>query len=90
MSERQYIKDPDAVLDYEFDWSRWLTGGETIASHVATVTNATRDSSAHSGTSVTVWVSGGTVGDTATVACRITTSAGRIDERTIRLRVRNR
>src|SRR5690625_7788569 len=26
-------KDPDAILDYGFDWSGWLAAGESIASH---------------------------------------------------------
>ena len=84
-----YFKDPDAVLDYEFDWSAWL-GADTIVSHTATVTGATRDSSANSTTAVTVWVSAGTAGTTATVACRIVTTAGRTDERTITLNIRQR
>jgi len=27
-----FSKDPDAVLDYSFDWSAWLGGSETISS----------------------------------------------------------
>ena len=85
-----FVKDPEAVLDYEFDWSAWLANGETISSHTATVTGATKDSSSNSTTAVVVWVSGGTVDTEATVACRIVTSASRTDERTITLRVRHR
>ena len=83
----QYLKDPDAVLDYEFDWSVWLAAGETIASKTVTVTGVTLDSSPNDDTSVIAWVSGGTAGAVARVACRITTSAGRTDERSIRLRI---
>jgi len=90
VTQRLFVKDPDAVLDYEFDWSRWLQVGETITSHAATVTGAVRESSAQSTTSVTVWVSGGTDRTTATVACRIMTSAGRTDERTLALQIRHR
>ena len=32
---RNFTKDPDAVLDYEFDWSAWL-GTDTIATHTVT------------------------------------------------------
>lgn len=85
---RAYFKDPNGVLDYEFDWTQWLETGDTIASHVATVVGAVKNSSANSTTSVTVWVSGGTVGINATIACRITTTAGRVDERTVTLRIR--
>lgn len=39
---------------------------------------------------VTVWLSGGDTGSTYDVACRITTDAGRTDERTIHIRIRER
>jgi hypothetical protein len=83
-------KDPNAILDYTFDWDPWLDVGETISSHTATVVGAVKDSSANSTTAVTIWVSGGTADTTATVACRIVTSAARTDERTIALRIQDR
>ena len=89
MSTR-YTKDPDAVLDFTFDWSEWLADGETISSHTVTVSGVTRDSSTNTTTTVTAWISGGTVSAPATVACRVTTSAGRTDERTISLRISQR
>lgn len=89
-ASRAFLKDPDAVLDYEFDWSEWLASGETISSTTVTVTGVTLDSSPNDSTSVVAWVSGGTDGAVATVACRITTSAGRTDERTITLRITER
>ena len=82
-----FTKDPDAVLDYQFDWSSWLATDETIASTDVTVTGVTLDSSPNDDTSVVAWVSGGTAGTTATVSCEITTSANRTDERTISLHV---
>lgn len=90
MAVSTFYKDPEAVLDYTFDWSSWLAVSETISSAVTTVTGATKDSASNSTTAVTVWVSGGTVGTPATVECKITTSAGRTDERTITLRVQER
>jgi hypothetical protein len=83
-------KDPQAVLDYEFDWAAWLASGETIASFVVTVAGVALDSSAASTTAVTAWISGGTLGELASVACRITTTAGRIDERSLNLVVEDR
>jgi len=41
-------------------------------------------------TSVRVWLSGGTAGESYDVACEITTDQGRTDERTIRVPVRER
>ena len=86
-----FLKDPDAVLDYAFDWSAWLDADETIASHTVTVDDGlTKDSSSEDGGVVTVWLSGGTARTFPRVACRITTSADRTDERTIVIRVRER
>lgn len=98
-----FIKDPDSVLDYKFDWkaasngrglANWLAASETIASAVVTtpagITQPTPAGITDSGTSVTAWLSGGTVGVDYAVACRIVTSAGRTDERTITITVRER
>lgn len=85
------IKDPSAVLDWVFDWTDWLASGETITSHTITgETGITVDSSTESAGKVTVWLSGGTAGENYKVACLIETSAGRIDERTIWIKVTNR
>jgi len=82
------IKDPSAVLDWMFDWSDWLASGETITDHTITAdTGITVDSSAESDGKVTVWLSGGTAGINYKVACLITTTAGRTDERTIWIKV---
>lgn len=92
---QSHIKDPQAVLDYKFDWkaltngsgkSDWLEDAETIASFEVTPDDGiTVDSSSltDSNTSVTVWLSGGTDEQAYEVTCAITTSAGRTDERTI-------
>ena len=85
------LKDPSAVLDYVFDWSGWLASGETIDTHTITVdTGLTKDSSTEDDGKVTVWLSGGTAGINYKVACLITTSAGRTDERTIWIKVTDR
>lgn len=91
MATNTFIKDPSAVLDYVFDWSDWLATGEVISSHVITVdTGLTKDSDSEASGIVTVWLSGGTAGENYKVACLITTSAGRTDERTIWIKVTNR
>lgn len=96
------VKDPHAVLDYVWDWKAntngsdtsiddWLQSGETISDRDVTVdTGLTLDSDSTTSGKVTVWLSGGTAGVTYTVAVKITTSLGRIDERSIRIRVLNR
>lgn len=87
----QKIKDSDAVLDYEFLWSEWLSESEEINSYVITASpGITVDSDTNTTERVTVWLSGGTAGVPYTVGCRITTNQGRTDERTMTIRVVNR
>jgi len=82
------LKDPSAVLDYVFDWTGWLATGETITDYTITAdTGITVDSPTEDAGKVTVWLSGGTAGINYKVACLITTSAGRTDERTIWIKV---
>lgn len=75
-------------MDYVFDWTEWLATGETITDHTITAdTGITVDSWTEDDGKVTVWLSGGTAGINYKVACLITTSAGRTDERTIWIKV---
>lgn len=88
-----FRKDPDAVLDYKFDWSTWLPTGDTIATATVTAsTGLTVDSSSitDSGASVTAWLSGGTVGAIYTLTCRIVTDQGRTEDRAISIRIEQR
>lgn len=94
----QFLKDPDAVLDYLFDWKAstngngttdWLATSETIIDHTVTASSGlTVDSSAtaNTATSVQAWLSGGTAGNSYTVRCHIQTSANREDDRTMTIR----
>ncbi len=85
-----FLKDPDATLDYQWDWSAWLAG-DTIQSHsVTAAAGLTVESSGHTGTAVTVWLSGGVVGVAYPVACHVVTAAGREDDRTLMITVRER
>ena len=85
------LKDPSAVLDYVFDWTEWLATVETITDYTITAdTGITVGSSTEDAGKVTVWLSGGTAGINYKVACLITTSAGRTDERTIWIKVTDR
>ena len=86
-----YTKDADANLDFTFDWSDWLATGETISTFTITEdTGITSGTESQSGGIVTYWLSGGTVGTNYKVACKIVTSAGRTDERSVTVKVVNR
>lgn len=82
-------KDPDAVLDYSFDWTAWLLDvTDTIASVSAVCVGVILDpghNPTFSGGVATVWVKGGVVGseEKPSLTCRIVTAAGRTDDRTV-------
>lgn len=90
--KRQTIrKDPDAKLDFGFDWSSWLATGETITASAWTVpTGITEESKSFSSTATLIWLSGGTAGASYTLQNQITTSASRIDERSFVVMVAER
>ena len=98
MLDNQYLKDPSAKLDWAYNWNDssggktpWLAAGETITTFViAADTGIAVDGSSELDGKVTVWLSGGTAGQNYKVACLITTSAGRTDERTIWIKVTDR
>jgi hypothetical protein len=83
-------KDPNAVLDYQIDWSAWLPAGDTISTSTWTAEGLTVDSSTHTATTATVWLSGGAAGESAVVTNRIVTTAGRQDDRTLYIFVHER
>jgi len=86
-----FRKDPDAVLDYGFDWSDWLFDGDAIASSEWTVPEGlTKDSQSKSDTVTTVWLSGGSVGADYDITNHIATTDGREDDRTMTISVRQR
>lgn len=86
-------KDPNAILDYSWDWTAWLSAlnGDTISSATVSVTGGlTVGTVGHDATFVTAWLSSGTVGVRATATCRIVTVGGRTEDRTIYLYIRER
>ncbi|AQG98363.1 hypothetical protein A9R05_05635 [Burkholderia sp. KK1] len=86
-----FTKDPQAVLDFNWDWSGWLAANETITEQTVTpAAGIVVDSSSIQGKVVAAWISGGAVGTTYIVACTITTSAARTETRRIQIAVQLR
>ena len=86
-----YIKDPDALLDYKLNWSLWLEGLDTISnSNWIVPTGLTLEANVFDDTTATAWLSGGDLNATYKVVNRINTTAGRVEDRTITIRIRNR
>ena len=88
MAVRWETKRPGEVRDYRHDWSAFLDA-DTIATSDVTVDGVTLDSDTNDTTSVTVWLSGGTDGDLATVTNTITTAGGRTETEVFTLRIRS-
>ena len=86
------VKDPDAVLDYTWDWGGWLDDiTDTISSHEMVVeTGVVCDSSSIVAKTVVAWISGGIAGTTYRVACRVVTAGGRTDDRSIFIKIKER
>lgn len=94
-----FLKDPDATLDYVVNFGKWLPSGDSISTRTVTAaTGLTKVSDAivagtdASGSTVVagavqIWLSGGTLDAEYPVTCHITTSAGRITDETITLRI---
>lgn len=86
-----FSKDPDAVLDYETDWTSWLVDDDTIVTSTWIVPNGlVKNSDSHTDTKATVWLSGGNLNARYDVVNRITTSQGRTEDRTLSFNIRQR
>lgn len=86
-----FTKAPHAVLDYSIDWSKWLAGDQVETSEWS-VSDPSLEATneANTTTQATVWLSGGTAGQSYTVTNQITTAGGRTDERSFTVQVQNR
>lgn len=91
---KEYDHAPGSNLDYGFDWSSWLTAGETIVSSVWTTTdsNVVLANAQVAGGVTSVYVSGiSAVGKLSTIVNTITTSLNtKIDSRSLVLSCKHR
>ena len=85
-----FTKDPNAVLDYSIDWTRWLAGDQIATSEWIVPSGLTKMADSKTSTSATAWISDGSVGQSYTVTNRITTAAGRTEDRSFTIRVEER
>lgn len=83
-------KAPADVLDYDADFSIWLSDGDTITNATAAIADsaAAVDHVEFSETAAKVWISGGVDGETAHVTVTATTVDARVKEYCFRLRIR--
>ena len=95
-------KDPDAVLNYEFDWADkeagtnvsgddgWLQGDTIATSTWIVPAGIAKDSDSKTITTTGIILSGGTSGQSYTITNRITTAAGLTDDRSAKIVVSSR
>lgn len=83
-------KTPESLLDYTFDWTKWLAGigltGSDILAYSVDSPGLTKTSDSRSGASVTAFLTGGEVGDSYTVTCSISVP-GRNENRSIAIQI---
>jgi hypothetical protein len=80
-------KSPIATLDYSINWAAWLRGDSIAYSTWGTDQGLTVNNSGYSHHSTTVWLAGGTPGQTYTVTNTIRTAAGRSRQMTFKIRI---
>lgn len=81
-------QDKDAFVDYAFDWADWLIGDDLLVdSSWEADEGITLSGMALKNPVTTVWVQGGEVGRWYLVTNTVRSAAGRIDQRTFRLRI---
>lgn len=94
----QIKHDPDARLDYTWDWIKWLRDEEIIVTFSIDI-NPTQPAEGImldasdifvGGKQVVAWLRGGVVKTAVDVTCHIVTSDGREDDRTHELWVAER
>ena len=91
MSLKWPFKDPDEVLDYTLDWSGRLSGEDTIVTSSWTVPDGiTNDDEERTNTSTTLWLSGGTEGQTYSFLNRVVTAGGRTMDQTVTLNIKSK
>lgn len=79
-----HLVDPDATLDFAFEWGPYLEIGDSLVScALLPVPAATITSIVWIGTQLSFWASGVPEGAEVEVTCRIVTAAGRVDDRTL-------
>ena len=73
----KFTQSPDAVLDYEVDWSAWLVDDtiDTVTWDVGSLTQP--NSPEQTTTTALLWLAGAVLGSTNQVTCTITTAGGR-------------
>lgn len=86
-------KDPDSIIDYGFDWTDFLSVGETISTSTWILDSGlTESSNSFTDSQTAIFISGGIVGTVYTITNRITTNSAppRTEDRSMYIRVKSK
>lgn len=85
-----FTKQPIDVLDYDIDYSQWLTTGDNVESIDVTVepSGLTVDNTFVNDPRVKIYLSGGTNGSTYKITVTMTTADGRVKQDEFKLKVK--
>lgn len=93
-----HTKQPGEMLDYDIDYSKWLTGTDRIASFTTEVEPAYDAATnpdglqatylTHTGTAIKLWAKGGVSGVTYKVTITVETDDGRIKQDEIKFKIK--
>jgi len=91
MNLGNFNKQPVEVIDYDIDYSEWLTAGDNVQSAVVNVepTGITIESVFVNDPRVKIWVSGGANGTTYKLTVTITTADGRVKQDEFKIKVKD-
>jgi hypothetical protein len=91
MNLGNFSKQPVEVVDYDIDYSEWLTDGDNVQSATVSVapSGLTIDSVLINDPRIKVWVSGGTNGSTYKLTVNATTADGRLKQDEFKIRVKD-
>ena len=89
------VKDPDARIDYEFEWGAAYPDGQAVMTSAWTCApdeagGVAVAAASHDLVKTVVTLAGGIAGHVYRVSNRVTMSDGQIDERSLTLRVEER
>ncbi|ASV44785.1 hypothetical protein PP899_gp29 [Agrobacterium phage Atu_ph08] len=84
------VKKPADVLDYDIDFARWLPSPDRLSGAATTIANSSAavDRTEYTDTNAKVWISGGTLGETANVTVTVTTQEGRTKQFVFNLKIK--
>jgi hypothetical protein len=86
----QAVKDPDEVKDFGLVWADLLLTDTIDGSSWIVPDGITKDSDVFTDDSTTIWLSGGTDGETYRLTNRVTTAGGRTYDETCVLKCKTK